>query len=118
MESKFLLDLIIDKGYKLYQGEHLNYSSMRFNGVDSRYIKDNRIIIWGLSEAGKPPTLISPRPKILKTFKSSRGSYTKSEIHDDLMNEVLKTFSHEDIFEALQNRSIIFDLDNKIIIKH
>jgi len=61
-------------------------------------------IVWGLSEKGKPPTLICPRPQI---------SYTKENTYligafDDSMNICLQKEDPEDIYKALYNKSIVF----------
>lgn len=132
----FILDILFKKGFELCQGKHLDYSSMRENGIDSRYIKDNIIFIWGLHEKGKPPTLISPRPRITKTITKTVREWreqgfilnnkvkldenvtiTLNETYDDLMNEVLNKFSHYDIIEACTNKNIIFNLNTNTLIK-
>lgn len=113
-----------------------DYSSMVVGGLDSRIIKDldfENQIIWGLHEAGKPPTLIHPRPNIIKsvtqTIKEWRsnnwyisGDPNKEETieldqrFDNIMNECLATFDHRDIYEAIINKTnVIFDLNKKEI---
>jgi len=68
-------------------------------------------ICFGLHEAGKPPTLIGPRPRIeIKRIKE--GEYVvENEQLDDSMNVVLKYISHEEIFEAMYNKSIVIKID-------
>lgn len=84
--NKHLLDIALENGFVLYQGKHLDYSTTRVNGIDSRYKHpDGRIIIWGLHEKGKPPTLIYPR---LAYF-------------DDKINKILNTNNHKDIFDSM-----------------
>lgn len=112
--SSFLLDIIIEDGFELYQGKNLDYSSMRKDGLDSRYRKGDMIFIWGLNEAGHPPTLIHPRPKILSKYLGSEniGFY---EFFDDVMNKCLSTFSHEDIYQGILNDWTFDLIENKII---
>lgn len=113
-----------------------DYSSMVVGGLDNRFVKDldfDNQIIWGLHEGGKPPTLITPRPNIIKsvtqTIKEWRGSnwyiqgdedqeFTMelTERFDDIMNECLNKFDHKDIYEAIVNKTnVIFDLNKKEI---
>jgi len=110
---KFLLDIIMDDGFELFQGKHLDYSSMRKDGLDSRYKKGDLVFIWGLNEFGKPPTLIHPRPKIISMVKDKVGYF---EYLDDVMNECLKVFPHEEIYEGIL-KNWTFDLTTKTIIK-
>lgn len=81
------LDYAISQGFELYQGVHRDYSSLRHNGLDSRYKKGTDIIIWGLEEKGKSPTLIYPKPF---------GANTQDEVF-----KILKTFSNEEIYNSL-----------------
>lgn len=86
MKNKHLLDIALENGFKLHQGKHLDYSSMRVNGIDSRYShEDGRVIIWGLHEKDKPPTLIYPRLAVT----------------DDEVNRILSTNNHIDIFNSM-----------------
>lgn len=132
----FLLDILFEQGFKLIRGKHLDYSTMRHDGTFSTYEKDGIEVSWGLCEAGKPPTLICPRPFIhkkcrmkLKDF-NGKGCYLRigeidpndettfeiNERFDDAMNECLATFDHKDIYEAIVNKTnVIFDLNKKEI---
>ena len=68
-------------------------------------------ICFGLHEAGKPPTLVSPRPRI-EVKRIKEGEYVvENEQLDDSMNVVLKYISHEEIFEAMYNKSIVIKID-------
>lgn len=68
-------------------------------------------IIFGLHEGGKPPTLISPRPRIeVKRIKEG-NEVVEDEQCDDSMNVVLKNISHEEIFKAMYDRSIVIKID-------
>jgi hypothetical protein len=113
-----------------------DYSSMVVGGLDSRFVKDldfDNQIIWGLHERGKPPTLITPRPNIVKEVTkkvkewAESGWYLSNEAEelvtiglterdDDIMNECLNVFDHRDIYNAIVNKSeLIFDLNKKEI---
>jgi len=72
--------------------------------LDNYYIKGDVKIRIGLHEHGKPPTLISPRPRILMY----RDGYVFDEQHDDSMNAVLQKYSNEEIFEAMFNKEKVF----------
>lgn len=125
MNTTFILDIVLKEGFILIQNKHLDYSTMRENGVDSRYEKDGVIFIWGLHEKDKPPTLISPRPNIsktiLQTFKDINGVVKQYESkldqqYDDIMNECLNTFNHQDIFNSIISKdNKLFCLDTKTI---
>lgn len=68
-------------------------------------------ICFGLHESGKPPTLISPRPKIeVKRIKEGEV-VIENEQYDDSMNVVLKDIPHEEIFKAMYDKSIIIRID-------
>lgn len=38
------------------------YSTLENGGLDFRFMKDGKEIIWGLNEKGNPPSLVYPRP--------------------------------------------------------
>ena len=68
-------------------------------------------ICFGLHEAGKPPTLISPRPRIeVKRIKEG-NEVIESEQYDDSMNVVLKDIPHEEIFKAMYDRNIVIKIN-------
>jgi hypothetical protein len=68
-------------------------------------------ICFGLSEAGKPPTLISPRPQIkIKRIKEGKQVIENEQL-DDSMNLVLQIIPHEEIFKAMYDKSICFEID-------
>ena len=132
MKNMFLLDILLERGFKLYQGGYTSFSTMQKDGIDARFKKDNIVFIWGLHEKGKPPTLISPRPKIIKLgrkpFENWMGRWgikpdkngtvsdNKNESHDDMMNECLNIFPHETIIDVAINKNATFDLNKKEII--
>lgn len=68
-------------------------------------------ICFGLSETGKPPTLISPRPRIEVRRINNGKEVIQDEQYDDSMNVVLKDISHEEIFKAMYDRSIVIKID-------
>ena len=68
-------------------------------------------ICFGLHEVGKPPTLISPRPRIeVKRIKDGK-EVIENEQWDDSMNVVLKDIPHEEIFKAMYDKSIVIKID-------
>ena len=68
-------------------------------------------ICFGLYEAGRPPTLISPRPKIeVKRIKEGK-EVVENEQYDDSMNVVLKDIPHKEIFEAMYDRNIVIKIN-------
>lgn len=123
---KFLLDIFLENGYKLVKGKHLDYSTIRADGIDSRYENEKGdLVIWGLNEVGKPPTLIFPRPKIIATTDRYRKRIdgvelfkhrTECSFKDDVMNGCLSSFDHQDVYDGIIN-NWVFDLDNKTIRK-
>ena len=70
------------------------------SNIHIHYVKGNKRIIFGLSEKGKPPTLIYPRPRLKEYIQYS--SYG-----DDAMNRVLASVSHDDLHEALFDQEIL-----------
>lgn len=72
-----------------------SFTTLESGGLDIRYLKDGKEIIFGLNEAYKPPTLIWPRPK--EAFDESIGYRT-----DDKMNQILLEKTPEEIFNLLE----------------
>lgn len=68
-------------------------------------------IIFGLHEAGKPPTLIHPRPKIEIKKIVKEQVRIMDETSDDSMNIVLSKIPFEDILKAMYDKSICFKFD-------
>ena len=92
-----------------------DYSTMREGGLDVRLIKGDSIFTIGLHEHKKPPTLISPRPRI-QIYKTIVVDLVEKDIvinehDDDAMNVVLKEVECEDIFKAIHDKSICFHFD-------
>jgi len=119
-----LIEYLLAIGYKPFRYSRnglvpcvnpYDYSTMREGGLDVRLIKGDSIFIIGLHEHKKPPTLISPRPRIRiqKTIvvDSVEKDIVINEHDDDAMNFVLKEVECEDIFNAIHDKSICFQFD-------
>lgn len=70
------------------------------------YVKEDRHICFGLNEAGKPPTLICPRPRIL--VSKPEGVIDKS--FDDAMNIVLREIPFDTIMTAMFDKRILITI--------
>lgn len=68
-------------------------------------------ICFGLSERDKPPTLISPRPRIEVIRIRDGKEVIENEQYDDSMNIVLACISHEVVFRAMYEKRIVFKID-------
>ena len=85
--------------------------------MDDDFTFDDRkgVICFGLHEANKPPTLIRPRPKIrvkrIREYNGEKQTVIESEIFDDSMNLILQKEKPEQIFKALFDSSIFFNVD-------
>jgi hypothetical protein len=73
------------------------------------------VICFGLHEANKPPTLISPRPRIrvkrIREYDGEKQIVIENENFDDSMNLILQKEKPEQIFKALFDSSIFFNVD-------
>lgn len=68
-------------------------------------------ICFGLNEFGKPPTLISPRPRIeIKRIIEGNIVFENEQI-DDSMNIVLREKSFKEIFKAMYDDRIVIKID-------
>lgn len=126
MKKHFTKYLIEDLGFKAFRNKKdgltpddmADFSTMVYGGTQRVYIKDDISIIWGLSEMGKPPTLIYPRPNIKG---GNASNLSKEDIDknfliggiffntDDDINRILRTHSNEEIYEAMFDKSIILE---------
>lgn len=106
---KHFLEIIKDNNFILRLGS-LNFSTMKDLRAKFEDDKGN-VIIWGLNEYKKPPTLCYPRPHILIKKIVENEIITLSQINDDAMNYVLLNEPHEKIFEAIFNKDIFFEYD-------
>jgi hypothetical protein len=111
MDKHLTKYLVEDEGYKTFRfigGNYVpnsinDYSTMQEGGLDVIYIKGNKKIIYGLNEFKKPPTLISPRPKIKAVINGKEFD----ERSDDAMNICLKEEKPENIYDAMFDTSKI-----------
>ena len=119
-----LIEYLLLKGYKPFKylrndlvpcENPYDYSTMRESGLGVLLIKGDSIFSIGLHEHMKPPTLISPRPriKVHKTIVVDSVKYntTISENEDDAMNIVIKEIECEDIFNAIHDKTICLEFD-------
>ncbi len=69
---------------------------------DLSYSMDERlnVIVFGLNEVGKPPTLVYPRPNI----ELNAGSKVYYNDRDNAMNTCLRLESNKDILFAMFNK--------------
>ena len=90
----------------------LNKIAKGLSLMDGITLKDReKVIIFGLREYNKPPTLIYPRPRIEVTKMIDGENRTVDNSYDDSMNLVLLKEEPDKIFEALYNREIVFEYD-------
>lgn len=85
-----------------------DFSTMVCGGLDIRFVKDGDFknpIIYGLHEHGKPPTLIYPRPTILRKKKSGVCNVS---LYDDWMSRCLQREAAADIYEAMFDKTKSF----------
>lgn len=102
---------LVKKGYvkKVFDFKTMTYKEPKHHiistmvNLDHRYLKDGKEIIFGLNEAGKPPTLIYPRPNIELT----RNGKIEDNTSDDAMNVVLSKIDHEIIYQSMFNNQVI-----------
>lgn len=117
---KHILEVLQDNGFTFTQGFHPNYSTMVLGGTRS-LLEDSKgnKVTWGLNEHKKPPTLLHPRPKIIlkRKYEGKNDIIFEneieilSELYDDAMNFCLQKESHEEIFKAMFDKSIVFEYD-------
>lgn len=107
---------LLSKGFKKYRFNCKTMSLQEANdhhistleNLDHRYIKDDKYIIVGLCERGKPVTLEYPRPHI----RVVRNGEELDERHDDAMNIILREKSFDEIYEAMFNKDITLESIN------
>jgi hypothetical protein len=68
-------------------------------------------ICFGLHESGKPPTLISPRPRIEVKRINQGNIEIENEYYDESMNVVLANIPHDEILKAKFDHSIVLKID-------
>lgn len=76
------------------------------SNIRTLYIhEDGREVVYGLSEYKKPPTLIYPRPRILKIV----NGIVYDQMRDDVMNHCMQKETPEDVLKAMFDKSILFE---------
>lgn len=99
------------EGYELIPTYEHHISSV--DNIMMSYVhKDYDIVInWGLGEAYKPPTLLSPRPAIICYVEKVGDKYAlKDQYNDDVMNKALLKFGDEEIYNAIINKKGCFEI--------
>lgn len=72
-------------------------------------------LCFGLSEYGKPPTLLKPRPGIeIKRIKENK-IVIETELNDDSVNIILKMFTPAEILAAIKEKKS-FKIDLTTVI--
>jgi hypothetical protein len=101
-------EYIKTQGYELMprKGKEDDFSTMRV--LWSHYKKGDMIITWGLSEYGKPPLLVSPRPFIV--VKVSENNYLQDNSHATT-ERILKQISNEELLTRIENNKLRFELN-------
>lgn len=96
---------LIESGYTRYKPNGVlakdtdTYSTMGSVWFD--YVLGDRSYRIGLHERGKPPTLISPRPNIV------RGRMVMAELYDDNMNIVLARYTPKELIQLIESGETI-----------
>lgn len=110
-----LLDYLKELGYEACpENKKGDFSSM--GAVRKGYEKDGLRFVFGLNEAGKPPTLIFPRPN-MGEFKyievdGKRKLVLTSRWDDDIMNIVLMTETPEKIYKSIVEKKGVFIINS------
>lgn len=98
-------EYLIEQGYKCYEdrekGKEINPYNYMLSFMDLMsvcYKKDNNSFIIGLSQRGFPPTLISPKPKVLCEVIQFENFKVGEQIRDGVMFDILNKFTNEEIY--------------------
>jgi len=108
------LSTMVNLDYRLFHKNDPIISKIRQGCTISNEIKkEDRSgeIIIGLSEVGKPPTLIYPRPKIMVLRSENGLNKTYNEQGDNEMNIVLQKFTLKEVFNSMYNTDVILKID-------
>jgi hypothetical protein len=101
-------EYIKTQGYGLMprKGKEDDFSTMSV--LWSHYKKGDKIITWGLSEYGKPPLLVSPRPFIVVKLKDN---YYHQDNSHATTERILKQISNEELLTRIENNKLRFELN-------
>jgi hypothetical protein len=107
---KHLIEIAQENGFVFTYGNSIkNISTM--GDIRVRLDKEDKHIVWGLNENGRPPTLCYPRPQIrLKTIVNNQV-VVLSQNYDSAVNYLLSQVPHEEIFKSLFDPDFIFHFD-------
>jgi hypothetical protein len=99
-------EYIKTQGYELMprKGKEDDFSTMSV--LWSHYKKGDKIITWGLSEYGKPPLLVSPRPFVV--VKLSENNYHQDNSHATT-ERILKELSNEELLTMIETNNLRYE---------
>jgi len=105
---------------------YIPINDLDINGEDIKIKTFDNMIIYGLHEYKKPPTLIYPRPNINIIFDDEKNlmevklrvktsEIYSSEIYvryssDDYINILLQLSNYDDLMESIKNDNLIWDI--------
>jgi hypothetical protein len=99
-------EYIKTQGYELMprKGKEDDFSTMSV--LWSHYKKGDKIITWGLSEYGKPPLLVSPRPYIVEKLKDN---YYHQDNSHATTERILKEISNEELLTRIETNNLRYE---------
>jgi hypothetical protein len=99
-------EYIKTQGYELMprKGKEDDFSTMRV--LWSHYKKGDKVITWGLSEYGKPPLLVSPRPFIVEKLKDN---YYHQDNSHATTERILKELSNEELLTRIETNNLRYE---------
>lgn len=111
------------KGYRLkvYRNRELvsvkRFTLSSMSDLAAYYLSDdNETIIYGLGERGKPPTLLSPLPRVfvkrpIEDDENPNAFVIDTESNQSSIEVMFQQESYEQIYEAMFDQSIVFRYD-------
>jgi len=105
---------LIQSGYTRYRSDGTvardtdTYSTMGSVWFD--YVLGDRSYRIGLHERGKPPTLISPRPYVVRKIERPDAVtyiWNNAELSDDTMNIVLSQYTPKELIQLIESGETI-----------
>lgn len=117
--TSYLTEELGFKGFRntgngLVENKINDFSTTVPGGIHIIYVKDDVSVIWGLSEYGKPPTLVYPRPNIKnKHVDNSPAKFCIGGVffnQDDDINKILSKYRNEEIYNAMFDKTILLEL--------